>query len=304
MRFSDIEPGKHALTEAPIREPALVVDPDKEMDRKEIYNLLNKYKETLGPKISNILDLWADGESYRSIGKKLSLSPERIRQIIDKGLAILGARMNMAVDADAGHLYGFRKKEKNYQHHGYTHSPAQLYKTISDNPNLKIINVGTHDNRFTVVPRSDPRREVIHDPNHSSTIARMESDLETYKGIKSDLYNAALRMDGGGWDATNRVQLRPATEQNRRELMADPAYINLKTRIADLEEKIPALKKRGNWYDAPKTKANEAEVWDNPNPKKKHKKLSPEKKAAAKARAKRAGRPYPNLIDNMWASKK
>lgn len=46
------------------------------------------------------------------------------------------------------------------------------------------------------------------------------------------------------------------------------------------------------------------EVWDNPNPKKKHKKLSPAKKAAAKARAKRAGRPYPNLIDNMWASKK
>lgn len=48
----------------------------------------------------------------------------------------------------------------------------------------------------------------------------------------------------------------------------------------------------------------EEEVWDNPNPKKKHKKLSPAKKAAAKARAKRAGRPYPNLIDNMWASKK
>ena len=48
----------------------------------------------------------------------------------------------------------------------------------------------------------------------------------------------------------------------------------------------------------------ESEVWDKPNPKKTHSKLSPEKKAAAKARAKRAGRPYPNLIDNMWASKK
>lgn len=49
---------------------------------------------------------------------------------------------------------------------------------------------------------------------------------------------------------------------------------------------------------------SEKEVWDQPNPKKKHKKLSPAKKSAAKARAKRAGRPYPNLIDNMWASKK
>ena len=45
------------------------------------------------------------------------------------------------------------------------------------------------------------------------------------------------------------------------------------------------------------------EVWDTPNPAKKHKKLSPSKKAKAKAMAKKAGRPYPNLIDNMRASK-
>jgi hypothetical protein len=45
-------------------------------------------------------------------------------------------------------------------------------------------------------------------------------------------------------------------------------------------------------------------VWDTPNPKKKSTKLTPEKKTAAKARAKAAGRPYPNLIDNMAVSKK
>jgi len=45
------------------------------------------------------------------------------------------------------------------------------------------------------------------------------------------------------------------------------------------------------------------EVWDKPNPAKKHKKLSPAKKAKAKAMAKAAGRVYPNLIDNMRASK-
>ena len=49
----------------------------------------------------------------------------------------------------------------------------------------------------------------------------------------------------------------------------------------------------------------EKEVWDKPKKsKKKPKKLSSAKKSAAKARAKRAGRPYPNLIDNMWASTK
>jgi hypothetical protein len=44
------------------------------------------------------------------------------------------------------------------------------------------------------------------------------------------------------------------------------------------------------------------EVWDKPNPAKKHKKLSAAKKAKAKASAKKAGRPYPNLIDNMHAA--
>ena len=44
-------------------------------------------------------------------------------------------------------------------------------------------------------------------------------------------------------------------------------------------------------------------VWKTKNPNKKSKKLSPAKKAAAKAAAKKAGRPYPNLIDNMRASR-
>lgn len=44
--------------------------------------------------------------------------------------------------------------------------------------------------------------------------------------------------------------------------------------------------------------------WDKDNPKKAgaHKSLTPTQKAAAKARAEKAGRRYPNLIDNMWAS--
>jgi len=44
-------------------------------------------------------------------------------------------------------------------------------------------------------------------------------------------------------------------------------------------------------------------VWDTPNPKKKSTPMSAEKKAKAKARAAAAGRPYPNLIDNMAVSK-
>jgi hypothetical protein len=46
--------------------------------------------------------------------------------------------------------------------------------------------------------------------------------------------------------------------------------------------------------------------WEKPRPKGlgKPKSLSPAQKAAAKSAAKKAGRPYPNLVDNMNASKK
>ena len=50
--------------------------------------------------------------------------------------------------------------------------------------------------------------------------------------------------------------------------------------------------------------SKKAMVWDKPNPKKKSKKLSTKQKSRAKAMAKAAGRPYPNLIDNMRAARK
>ena len=44
-------------------------------------------------------------------------------------------------------------------------------------------------------------------------------------------------------------------------------------------------------------------VWEKTNPKKKSTPLSSSQKASAKARAAKAGRPYPNLVDNMAASR-
>jgi hypothetical protein len=44
--------------------------------------------------------------------------------------------------------------------------------------------------------------------------------------------------------------------------------------------------------------------WDKKNPKKKSTPLTPSQKAKAKARAKAAGRPYPNLVDNAAVAKK
>jgi hypothetical protein len=48
----------------------------------------------------------------------------------------------------------------------------------------------------------------------------------------------------------------------------------------------------------------EKKVWEKKDPTKKDKKLTPAQKSKAKAAAKKAGRPYPNLVDNMNAAKK
>jgi hypothetical protein len=44
--------------------------------------------------------------------------------------------------------------------------------------------------------------------------------------------------------------------------------------------------------------------WDKKNPKKKSTKLTSAQKTAAKKRAKAAGRPYPNLVDNAAVLRK
>lgn len=48
------------------------------------------------------------------------------------------------------------------------------------------------------------------------------------------------------------------------------------------------------------------EVWDKPRPKDlgKPKELSSAEKRNAMRRAAKAGRPYPSLVDNMWAAQK
>ncbi len=69
--------------------------------------------------------------------------------------------------------------------------------------------------------------------------------------------------------------------------------------------KMPKAKVKARRDDTDFTQyAEGGQVWDKPNPKKKSTQLSPGKKAAAKAAAKAAGRPYPNLIDNMRMARK
>jgi len=71
--------------------------------------------------------------------------------------------------------------------------------------------------------------------------------------------------------------------------------------------KMPNAKRKKRRDDTDFTQyAEGGEVWSKPRPAGlgKPKKMSPAKKSSAKAMAKAAGRPYPNLVDNMRAARK
>jgi len=70
--------------------------------------------------------------------------------------------------------------------------------------------------------------------------------------------------------------------------------------------KMPAGKRMPRRDDTDFTQyAEGGEVWERPRPKGlgKSKPMSGSKKAKAKAMAKAAGRPYPNLVDNIRAAR-
>ena len=70
--------------------------------------------------------------------------------------------------------------------------------------------------------------------------------------------------------------------------------------------KMPNGKRKARRDDTDFTQyAEGGEVWDKARPKGlgKPKPMSSEKKSKAKAMAKAAGRPYPNLVDNMRAAR-
>jgi len=45
-------------------------------------------------------------------------------------------------------------------------------------------------------------------------------------------------------------------------------------------------------------------MWERENPRRKHKKLSPQQKSKAKRLAKKAGRRYPNMVDNARVARR
>ena len=122
-------------------------------------------------------------------------------------------------------------------------------------------------------------------------VSDKEKDDTTKFGVESPRVNIAKGLKELAGRLTAEKQLGPNTSLQ--------AYLDAK--VGNRGVGIP-----GGGVQLTHRFAEGGEVWDKPRPKGlgKPKKLTSDKKSKAKAMAKAAGRPYPNLIDNMRAAKK
>ena len=123
------------------------------------------------------------------------------------------------------------------------------------------------------------------------TVSDKEKEDEVKFGVQNPRLNLAKGMKELAGRLTAEKQLGPNTSLQ--------AYLDAK--IGNRGAGIP-----GAGVQVTHRFAKGGEVWDKPRPDDlgKSKKLSSAKKSKAKAMAKAAGRPYPNLVDNMRAAKK
>jgi len=120
-------------------------------------------------------------------------------------------------------------------------------------------------------------------------------DKEKEDEIKYNVQNPRLNIAKGLKELSSRL----TAEKNLGPNTSLQAYLDAK-----IGNRGPGV--NGLGVNLTHRFAEGGEVWSKPRPENlgEPKKMSPVKKAKAKAMAKSAGRPYPNLIDNMRAAKK
>jgi hypothetical protein len=251
----------------------LSYDPTDEFDKKDLVNVLYKYKDTFPAKDWDIVErLIMDGESTASVARYYNNTPSNIDRIYYKTMHKLQRIVRSTLGADIN-LYNLSAKPKptvkdksklyNKISNGY-----ELWLSIKNNPELKVVEHNNWYNEYQIVPVTDPR------PALTPNVDRLHKILEFKKEID------AIKLDY----KNNRIN-----------------HDKFKQSLYKLEDEMNLVLSTP-WYNA-QSNVNE-EVWDHPNPFKKQKQLRPADKASAKRRAKAAGRKYPNMVDNIWAARR
>ena len=219
---------------------------------------------------------WAEGDKLADIAKDLGIDVKSAYQLLQKALKRIRGGLAVLHGHRIGPLYGYNNAYAGRTRPFVSDNLLQMIPFVQRDPNVKIVQVNY--NQFTIAPRNDSRPEVIPDIELLQQKRKLAQD-----------YNNAVRT-------ANQIH---AEQGNTNE------YMNARAAATDLLKLGRQLAKKPKFSLQPsKASIEEVNVWDKPNPVKKHKHLSDKDKAAARARAKRAGRKWPNMVDNIWAARR
>jgi len=254
----------------------IAIDPEEDRDRAELLKLVRQQQNLLPLRQRELIMRWAEGDKLADIAKDLGIDVKSAYQLLQKALKRIRGGLAVLHGHRIGPLYGYNNAYAGRTRPFVSDNLLQMIPFVQRDPNVKIVQVNY--NQFTIAPRNDSRPEVIPDIELLQQKRKLAQD-----------YNNAVRT-------ANQIH---AEQGNTNE------YMNARAAATDLLKLGRQLAKKPKFSLQPsKASIEEVNVWDKPNPVKKHKHLSDKDKAAARARAKRAGRKWPNMVDNIWAARR
>ena len=277
------------------KEIDLVPRNDPERDRKKDSTFfrqqsITKRRKDIGEDINDAFSE-AYGKGYKSPWDKIEKAKPGIGKRIDAAAA--GLKQNAA---DYQAIIDKEKKQtKNESVNAAGAGTVRGFGNVSGNPDGSDIgnsyvsaNIADADTKDNIIKAQVKAHADLHmvgkDNSTEKKVAKEEVDLDETSKSLMNRYTAKLILKH-----PDVVSSHPVGRDVQRKKSLNLAMDKLIPSSAIKKPKVTATE--------------EKEVWDKPNPKKTHKHLSPSQIARAKARAKAAGRPYPNLIDNMAVAK-
>lgn len=228
----DVEESVSGQQKVSITDPALVYDTDTEIDKKQLYSLVNKYKTMLPLKMAKILDMKSQGYTSQMIADELGLSQSLVNNQYQIGLNKLQRALVSNAPDDIKRFYGYKGEIPKSKYQPYTVNIRGLWNQVKNDPSLKIVKVGA--NAFLTVPVDDPRPEVIYEPLGDDQAAALKDRLLTLKAGINQLETTAAKKDR---------QQQSRRKYNQTLLKNDPRYQQLLARINQIQHRLSKT-----WY--------------------------------------------------------
>jgi len=190
------------------------------------------------------------------------------------------------IDQSGGHQI----KGKSGTYVGYTHSATKGKgaNILKHNQTKKYYAAGGSSTAFTAKTNLHDTPQAAARAYHKGNLAEQDEKETQEYDYEGDMARSDLRSI-----INNAQEVHDMLEANTNL----PEWVQSKITLA--EDYVATVRN----YMKSENMA-EANVWDKPSPNKPGtNKMTPDQRAEAKKRAKAAGRPYPNLVDNMAAMK-